>query len=86
MLEVNSFQQENDTLLIQTVKFNMTQLKNGNFVLSNAIDHYRLKSILSTWQKSHSTFENLDVTYKAFLKNNIKMNESLTRKSSILEN
>ena len=67
MLEINFLQQDNQSFSNSPAKFHITQLKNGNYVLSNFADHYRLMYVLKDWQKTHSLIQNPDELYKTLL-------------------
>ena len=73
ILEINSFQQDNEILVDPPLKFSLTQLQNGNFVLSSSFDYHRLKTVLSNWQKTHSTIEDFEIRYNRFLESNKKI-------------
>ena len=75
MLEINRLQQTNEGLIYEPLKFSLSQLKNGNFVLTDLSDHFRLKSVLSDWQKKRKKIQKLEQKYKKFLENNLKVVE-----------
>ena len=43
--------------------------------MADLSDHFRLKSILSEWQKKHNLIQKLEQKYKKFLENNSKVVE-----------
>ena len=86
MLEIHVLEKDNESLVNQPVKFKLVQIKNGNYVLSNFGEHYRLKSILSDWQKKHGIIENLEKRYQKFLESNKNIQENKIESSAILNN
>ena len=83
MLEINFFQQDNESLTNKPTKFTLSQLKNGNYVLSNFGDHYRLKSVLSTYEQKHLIIENIEEKYNQFLISNQKAFANLLEGSTV---
>ena len=82
MLEINFLQQDNESFVNAPVLLNLTQLKTGNFVLSNLGDYYRLKTVLSNWQKTLSTIQNLEEKYNMFLETNKNIHKDKIENSS----
>ena len=76
MLEINFLQQDNETFINQPAKFSLTQLTNGNLILSDFAEHYRLQNILSDWKKTHSKIDNPEDKYNQFLITNKKIYHS----------
>ena len=71
MLEVHVLPEDNQSNANPPAKFHLTQLKNGNYVLANFSEHYRLQYVLSIWQKIHDTVQNSDEKYKTLLEKSI---------------
>ena len=67
MLQVHFLQEDHEIHIMRPAKFNITQLKNGNYVLSNFQDHNRLKSVLTKWDKKHKTVPSPDEKYHTLL-------------------
>ena len=72
MLEINFLQPENQPLTIQPAKFNLTQLENGNYVLSKFEDYSTLKSQILNWQKINSGIQDFQERYRIFVESNKK--------------
>ena len=86
MLEINFLQEDNDLLKNPPVTFKLLQLENNNYVLSNSVDYYRLKSVLKKWQAKNTTMPDLEEKYNRFLESNQKIVESKPENYDVFEN
>jgi len=66
MLEIYNLDQNAVQKLEPILTFPLSQLKNGNFVLSSVLDYPRLASALKKWGKIHFDLPELDNVYETF--------------------
>merc|ERR1711874_101591 len=76
MLDIKLLDQTENNFSEQSNLFNLTKLKNGNFVLSNFVDYYRLKSVMTEWERRHKYITHAESTFAKLLEP-IKLDDKL---------
>ena len=63
-LEIKFFQQDENKCLKDPVKFELTQLDNGSFCLSDLPSHFQLNYVLGDWIKIHTAMNDFNGSKK----------------------